>query len=429
MVVIVDKGGKMERHIFAFFLGSTLTLALFPAGCEPRRPIAAPPETPAIPVSRPVKKEVTDYVDFAGRTDAVQAVDVRARVTGYLTKVAFKEGADVKAGDLLFEIDPRPYKAQLDQATSQVTLAEASLKLARTTYQRDLQIASTVTGGVSQQQLDQDKAAVDEADARLKAYKASTEVYRLNREYTRVTSPIDGRISRYYITVGNLVVQDQTLLTTVVSLDPIYAYFDIDEPTVLSFRRAVNEGRIPRSESGTYPVSMGLQGEEGYPHQGKINFVNNQVNPNTGSISVRGEFANPEPAQGMRLLSPGMFVRIRLPIGPSHWALLVIDRAIGSDQGLKYVYVVGADNTVEQRRITTGALQEDGRRVISSGLKEEDWVVVGGLQLVRPRMQVQVQQIPMPTLARTPSDGARSGSGTPTSSSSPSPKKTGASSK
>jgi multidrug efflux system membrane fusion protein len=351
-----------------------------------------------LPVSRPVQREVTEYVDFTGRTDAVEAVDVRPRVTGYLVKLPFREGAEVKKGDLLFEIDPRPYQAQLDQAVGLVKLNEASLKLAQVTYERDRTIASSVAGGVSQQQLDQDLAAVDEAQERLNAAKASTEVFKLNVEFTKVTSPIDGLVSRYFLTRGNLVNQDQTLLTTVVSLDPMYVYFDLDEPTLLRIRKALNAGTIKPSADGRIPVQMGLQGEDGFSHQGTVNFVNNQVNPSTGSIAVRGVFPNPKPANGTRLLSPGMFVRVRLPIGQPHPALLVIDRAIGSDQGLKFVYVVDAQNRVQYRRVTTGALQEDGLRVITQGLKADDRVLVGGLQQVRPRMEVRPDENPMPTL-------------------------------
>jgi multidrug efflux system membrane fusion protein len=185
----------------------------------------------------------------------------------------------------------------------------------------------------------------------------------------------------------------------------MYAYFDVDEPTVLRVRKAVNEGKIKRYQEGKIPVYMGLQGEEGFPHQGTLNFVNNQVNPATGSILVRGVFPNPIPASGTtRVLSPGMFVRIRLPIGQPHPALLVIDRAIGSDQGLKYVYVVNKDNKVEYRRVTTGALQDDGMRVILSGLKADESVVVGGLQLVRPNMEIQPDRMPMPALDQAPDD-------------------------
>src|SRR5262249_53583682 len=225
--------------------GLCLLAAVLISGCGPDAAAAAAggaAAPPPVPVSHPIRRAVTDFVDFTGRTDAVEPISVRARVTGYLTKILFKEGGEVKKGDLLFEIDPRPYQAQLDQAVSQVELNEASLKLAKTTFERDRSIAQSVAGGVSRQQLDQDAAAVDEAAARVKAARASTEVYKLNLEFTRVVSPIDGMVSRYYYTPGNLVIQDQTLLTTVVSVDPIYAYFDMDEPTLLRIRMAINRG-------------------------------------------------------------------------------------------------------------------------------------------------------------------------------------------
>src|SRR5436190_371306 len=267
----------MDRRPLFLLLSCSALAAL--SGCQRNQAAAPTAEVPAIPVSRPVGREVTDYVDFTGQTDAVQAVDVRARVTGYLVKMPFKEGAEVKEGDLLFEIDPRPYQAQLNQAESQVSLNEASLRLAQKTYDRDRAIAANAPGAVSPQQLDQDQAAVDEAAARVKAARHSTEVYKLNLEFTKVTSPIAGKVSRYYLTRGNLVTQDQTLLTTVVSLDPMYAYFDMDETTLLRVRRAVNDGTIKRYQQGQVPVFMGLPGEDAFPHKGTINFVNNQVNP------------------------------------------------------------------------------------------------------------------------------------------------------
>ena len=366
-------------------------------GCGDHSPKVAPPQPLVVPCSQPVSREVTDYVDFTGRTDAVESVDIRPRVTGYLVEMPFREGTEVKAGDLLFVVDPRPYQAQLDQSKGLVTLYQAQLILARATYARDQNIAKT-PGAVSLQQLDQDKAAVGEAEAQVAAYKASLEVYQLNLDFTRVTSPIEGQISRYYLTRGNLVVQDQTLLTTVVSTDPMYAYFDVDEATLLRIRRAVSEGRIPVPQRGQVPVLMGLQGEDGFPHQGSVNFVNNQVNPTTGSISFRGVFPNPKPATGFRLLSPGMFVRMRLPIGQPHPALLVVDSAIVADQGLKYVYVVDEHNTTQYRRVTTGPLESDGLRVIVDGLTANDLVAVGALQQVRPRMQIQPERITMPSL-------------------------------
>ena len=388
-------------------LAGACLLVLAAGGCQRKPPAAAPAELPVSPVSQPVRREVTDHVDFTGRTEAIQSVDIRPRVTGYLVKIPFKEGASVKAGDLLFEIDPRPYQAQLDSAQGQVSLYEAQLKLAKITLARDLALNSRVPNSVSQQELDQVRATVEEAESRVKAYQKNMEVYQLNHEFTKVTSPIDGQVSRYYLTLGNLVNQDQTLLTTVVSLDPLYVYFEIDEPTLLRIRKAVNEGRVKRHPQGTeIPVMMGLQGEEGYPHQGTINFVNNQVDPTTGSILARGVFANPEPPGGIRVLSPGMFVRIRLPIGLPHSSLLVIDRAIGSDQGLKYVYVLDDKDKVQYRRVKTRALQPDGLRVVEDGLKPDDWVIVGGLPQLHPRMQVRPEKIPMPVLGQPEGDEA-----------------------
>lgn len=385
----------MNRQLL---LGAVCCL-LGAAGCQPNAVARkSATEMQAVPVSHPVQRDVTDYVDFTGRTDSVQSVDIRARVTGYLISRPFKDGTDVKKGDLLFEIDPRPYQAQLNQALSQVKLNEASLKLVRTTFERDKAIAVAQPGAVSKQQLDEDRAAVEEAIARVEASKASTKVYELNIGFTKITAPIDGQISRSYLSPGNLVIQDQTLLTTIVSVDPTYVYFDLDEPTAIRIRKAVNEGKLKRLRDGSMPVRMGLQGEEGHPHQGTINFVNNQFNPTTGSISMRGVFANPRPANGDPLFSPGMFVRIRLPIGEAYPALLVIDRAIGSDQGLKYVYVLDSANKVQSRRVSTGALQSDGLRVITQGLMPDDGVIVGGLPQIRPRMEVRPDWIAMPSL-------------------------------
>ncbi len=358
---------------------------------------ASPP--PVVPVSHPVVRQVTDFSDYTGRTDAVQSLNVRSRVTGYLTKMPFEEGAEVKAGDTLFEIDPRPYQALVDQAQSQVTLYQAQLKLARTTYDRDRSIG--VSGAISQQQLDQDKAAVEEAQARIKVAEAAMATAKLNLSFTVVKAPISGRISRYYFTLGNLVSQDQTLLTTIVSTDPMYAYFDVEERTFQRLVKSINAARSLSTEpvKPSLPVYMAIEGEEGFPHRGRLNFINNQVNPSTGTIAVRGVFANVRPSGGAWSLIPGMFVRVRLPLGEPYKANLVIDRAIGSDQGLKFVYVVDADNKIQYRRVKTGPLQEDGLRVIEDGIQPDDWVVVGGIQQLRPRTEVKPDPTPMPSLA------------------------------
>jgi multidrug efflux system membrane fusion protein len=375
------------------------TLQKAPARAKTKAAKAAPAKPPVVPVSLPVRREVTDYVDFTGQTKAVQTVDIIPLVTGYLVEMPFREGAEVKKGDLLFVVDRRPYKAQLEQAQGQVNLYQAQLKLARTTLARDRAVNALAPGSISPQQIEQEQAVADEAKARVEAFEKSMEVARLNHEFTEILAPIDGQISFYRKTLGNLVNQNETRLTTVVSVDPMYVYFEMDEPTLLRYRRAVNEGKlhVPEDRSNV-PVSMALQGEAGYPHEGTINFVDNQVNPTTGSILVRGAFANPELKGGHRLLSPGRFAAIRLPIGVPHEALLVIDRAISSDQGRKYVFVVGAENKVEMRRITTGALQEDGLRVVEAGLEPGDWVVSGGILQVREQMLISPERVPMPTL-------------------------------
>jgi membrane fusion protein, multidrug efflux system len=419
----------VDRHTNLLFI--TASLLATAAGCQRGLPKVPAAEPPAIPVAHPVQRYVTDYLDYTGRTNAKDAVVIQPRVTGQLVKMPFREGAEVKKGDLLFEIDPRPYQAQYEAAQAQVALYEASLRYAKATNERFRALAEKQPGAVSARELDQYQALEDQAIANLKLANANLESAKLNLDWTKVTSPIDGRISRYYLTHGNLVNQDMTQLTTVMSMDPMYVYFDMDEPTFLRVNRAITEGSItpvkdagePRpvwsastvaflaSPLGPGPfmaatsfnvpagaanveVLMGLQGEEGYPHRGSVNFVDNQVNPGTGSIAVRGQFPNPKLSGNTQLLVPGMFVRIRLPIDQPHPALLVLDRVITSDQGLKYVYVVDVDGDkkTQQKPVTLGPLQEDGFRVITKGLKAEDWVVISGLQQVRPQMLIQPQK-------------------------------------
>jgi multidrug efflux system membrane fusion protein len=397
-------GDTMNPRRLMLFAGLSLVLV----GCGPSPMPVTTAELPAVPVSLPVQREVTDYVDYTGRLAAINAVDIRPRVTGYLTKMPFKEGAEIEENDLLFQIDPRPYQALLDQAEAQVNLNIAKLRLAKATNTRAKTVAAREPGAFSQQELDTYQAQELEADSALKASRASLEVYKLNRGFCEVKSPIKGQVSRYYYTLGNLVNQDQTPLTTVVSLDPIYAYFDMDERTVLEIRKRINEGKIQAPKDTTEIAAfLALENETGYPHRGTLNFVNNQVNPQTGTISVRAVFANRKPDlpsqdktkadKGRRLMMPGMFVRLHLPIGQAHAALLVADRAIGSDQGLKFVYVLDAEHKVQYRRVTTGALQEDGLRVVE-GLNPDDRIVVGALPQIRPRMEVEPEETAMPTI-------------------------------
>jgi multidrug efflux system membrane fusion protein len=304
----------------------------------------------------------------------------------------------VKKGDLLFEIDPRPYQAQLDQAESQVRLAEASLKLARATFERDRKLAQATPGSVSPQQLEQDRAALEEAEARLKAAQAGAEVHKLNLDFTKITAPIDGRAGRYLQTPGNLVNQDQTVLTTLVSLDPMYVLFDMDERSLLRHSRLAREDRGKPPGEGRLPALVGLADEEGFPHQGTVNFVDNRVDPVTGTIRVRVVLANAGPG---RVLRPGLFARVRLPLGPPHKALLVPDAAVGTDEGQKFLYVVNDKDQVVSRRVTVGALH-DGLRVVEEGLRPGERVIIGRVNKVRPGMTVKPRQEPLPQRPEAP---------------------------
>lgn len=399
------KTSRFRRNGLTTLVSGSIWLTVF-CGCQPTALKPAPAEPPVIPVSLPVVREITDYVYYTGRLDSPQSVDVRARVSGFLTKLPFKEGAEVKAGDLLFEIDPRPYAA--DYAAKQATVEQkkASYQLARSENSRSHAIFRTNPGSISAETVEKSESQEAQALADLNLAKANLDLSKLDLDFTRVTSPIDGHVSRYFLTLGNLVTMDQTTLTNVVSVDPMYAFFDMDERTVLRIRTLINAGKIQAPRDTTeIPVNMGLEGEDGFPHHGTLNFVNNTVTLSTGTITVRGVFANPKPDGGRRLMTPGMFVRIQLPIGQPHRALLVAERALGSDQGNRYVYVVDAQQKAQYRRIKAGAQQNDGLIAVDEGLKPDDRVVVGGLPQVRPRMQVSPEPTAMPSLS-TPTDDA-----------------------
>jgi multidrug efflux system membrane fusion protein len=378
-----------SRVSLLFALGCLLVLAGAPAVLTQEG--SAP--MPVVEVSRPVEREVADCADFTGRTEAVQSVQVQARASGYLVKILFKEGGLVKAGDVLYEIDPRPYQAEYDVAAAKLQAAEVRLQAAAKELERAK--ALLPRKGISQEDYDRVVAAHADAEAQARVARAELEVHKLQLAFTRVVAPIAGQIGRTMLDVGNLVRADQTTLTTIVSLDPMYVYFDIDEGSLLRMRRAVSEGKVKPLQDGALPLRLGLQGEAGFPHKGTLNFVNNQVNPNTGAITARGVLDNPRPEKGPRLLSPGMFVRVRLPLGGPRKALLVPEQAVGSDQGKKFVYVVNKENVAVSRPVRTGALH-DGLRVIEEGLKPDEFVIVNGLARVRPGLKVEAKQVPVP---------------------------------
>jgi RND family efflux transporter MFP subunit len=354
---------------------------------------------PTVTVSYPLVREITDYAEYTGRTAAVDSVQVRARVSGYLQKVNFKDGSEVQAGEVLYVIDPRPYQAAVRQAQAQVNLQQAQLKYNEAVYQRNVRLMNAGQA-VDVETVQQSLSQRDVTRAQLAAAQASLEQAQLNLEWTDVRAPINGRLSRTLVTVGNLVIADQTFLTTLVSMDPIYAYFDADEPTVLRVRQLIREGKFKsaREPGVRVPVYLGLSIERGYPHEGYLDFINNQIDPSTGTLQVRGVFTNPKPPVGDRLLSPGLFVRIRVPTGPPHQALLVNQRAVGTDQNLTYVYVLNDQDEVVRREVALGSQQGDLQE-ITQGLRPDERVLINGLQLVQPGTAVTAKLVPMPTTA------------------------------
>lgn len=339
-----------------------------------------------------------DYEEFTGRMDAGETVEIRSRVRGYLDRVNFTDGQEIKAGTLLFEIDPRTFEAEAKNAEGQKAqwLAKRDRAKADVTRYEGL----VPTGAASAQDLDEARAELGEAIAAISSADAEIERAQLDVEFSKITAPIDGQVGRALITKGNLVQSgagDDALLTTIVSLDPIYVYFDVDERTILQFRARHRAGRpegeaLPTIEQLKVPLLLGLANEDGFQHRGVIDFSNNRVDPDTGTVQVRGTFDN-----STRMFKPGLFARVRVPVGNEYKALLVSELAIGTDQGQKFVLVVDDQNVVERRFVKPGPLQDDGLRVISDGLKPGESVVVNGLQRARPGKPVTAQRAPMPS--------------------------------
>jgi multidrug efflux system membrane fusion protein len=345
---------------------------------------------------------IQDQVEYTGRTAAVAAVDIKARVTGFLKEVNFKEGSVVRKGQQLFLVDPEPYIAQYEQAKAQVELYKAQVELTTRTYQQAVETKKKNPETFSELQLRTYAAQMDEAKAQLHAAEASLKIYSINKDYTQVTSPIDGVVGRINLTVGNVVVQDQTLLTTVVALDPLYVYFDMDAPTFSRFDAGLAAKKGPtQAASGDVflelPGNPTAPGEPGPQVKGTIDFFNNQFNPATDTLLVRGRFINPKTANERPLLRPGMFVRVRLPIGQVYKALLVPDRAVLSKMGKKYVYLAGDNGRVKEVPVVIGQPQEKALRVIKEGqLTENDKVIVTGLLDLQPNQEVRAIPLPSP---------------------------------
>jgi RND family efflux transporter MFP subunit len=359
---------------------------------------AAPPPPPQVPVARVIARTVTDSETFTGRFSAVHHVNVRPRVTGYISAVDFTDGSTVKKGQVLFVIDPRPYRAIYQQAAAQLAQARSRLELAKSDQARAIKLYAA--HAVSREELDTRNADAAQAAADVEAAKAALDQAALNLSFTRVTSPITGRVGRAIVTAGNLVTGGQTLLTTVVSLNPIYVSFNADEQAYLRFEKyAHSDGHrdvpagahaAPRAGLGN-PVYVGLEDEKGYPHRGRLVFLNNALNAGTGTIRARALLANPDD-----VFVPGLFARVKLIGNDRYRAVMINDSAIGTDQTVRYVLLVGKNDRIEYRPVKLGPII-DGLRVVRSGLEPGDTIVVNGLMRVRPGMRVTPQLVAMGT--------------------------------
>lgn len=392
-------GTRASAVTFAVLMGSSprnlallivLLLAVF-AGCEDKRkPIAVAAKPPVVTVAKAVHLDYQPHVDFTGRTEAAEEVEVRPRVSGFLESISFQSGKEVEKGELLFEIDARPYKAEVDRLEAELASATSRYDQSQVEYERlkDLFEKESAT----KLEFDRHIALRDSAKAQVAAASAALERAKLDLEWTRVTAPIAGRISRNYVDIGNLVqggYGTSTLLSRIVRFDPMFAYIDIDERTMLLIQKMVREGKMERYSDDNCAARLGLAIEEGFPHQGGIDFVENKVDANTGTLRVRAVFPNPE-----NVLSPGLFARVRILLGESQKAIMISERAIGFDQGQRFVYVVNDKNTVDYRVVRVGDL-DNGMRVIEEGVRPDEWVIVNGLQRVRPGVQVEPHRVDM----------------------------------
>jgi membrane fusion protein, multidrug efflux system len=359
-------------------------------GCSSSaQPKATAPVLPEVSVAEVICKQIGDTDEFTGRLEAVHTVEVRPRVSGYLQSVHFKEGEIVREGDLLFQIDPRPFQAEVDRLKGELSQARAQLSRAQSDFQRAERLHNN--DGMSAEEYDRRAAVRSEAEARIASTAGALRGAELNLEFTRVTAPITGRVGRAEITEGNLVeggAGQIKPLTTLVSLDPIYVYFDVDEQTYLKYARLTQtHGTTSHDLRGV--ALLGLADEDGFPHSGQLSFVDNQVSSSTGTIRLRATFANKNLA-----LAPGLFARIRLQGGNAQRGCLARDEAVITDLNQKYVFVLGKNNTIEYRPVKLGPMTE-GLRVVRDGLHEGDIVVVSGLQRVRPGAAVAPKKVSM----------------------------------
>src|SRR5438552_1956909 len=393
-----------------FLLAAALAMLVAVAsGCSSTAQSKAPaPAPPEVSVAEVVCKQLGDVDEFTGRLEAVNTVEVRPRVSGYLQKVFFKEGAIVRRGDILFEIDPRPFQAEVDRLKGELAQARAELARAQNDFQRAERLHSN--DGMSTEEYDRRSAARSSSEARIAATEAALRGAQLNLEFTHIVAPITGRVGRAEITEGNLVqggAGQITPLTTLVSLDPIYVYFDADEQTYLKYAR-VSRTAGTSSHDLTNAALLGLADEDGFPHVGRVNFVDNQVSSTTGTIRVRATFPNKNFA-----LTPGLFARVRLQGGGAYDGCLAKDESVVTDLNQKYVFVLGKNNILEYRPVKLGPIT-DGLRVVREGLHDGDVIVTNGLQRVRPGTPVTPKRVAMITSQITPTTGLAAQSSTAT---------------
>lgn len=375
-------------------LGAAMMLVL--AGCSSHAaPNAGMPPPPEVSVANVLTKSVHQWDEYSGHVAAVESVELRPRVSGYVQRVAYREGQDVRKGDLLFVIDQRPYRAALDRAQADLERARSESRLAQA---QDARAQSLIEAkAISREEFDQRRAATSGTGASVRAAEAAVAAARLNLQFTEVRSPINGRAGRALVTEGNLAQADATQLTTVVSQDPVFVYFESDEQSLLRYAEMARKGERNATRN---PVRVGLASESGYPHEGTVDFVDNQVDPRTGTIRARAVLKNPD-----RLFTPGLFARVQLQGSGEFNAMLIDDSAVLTDQDRKYVYVIGPKNSAMRKDVVLGR-SIDGLRVVESGLAPTDKVIVHGVQKVfMPGMPVKPVQIAMGAPAPQPTAG------------------------
>lgn len=374
-------------------LATGLLMTVIATACSSQaEPGAGMPPPPEVSVAQVLNKDVRRWDEFTGRVSAIETVDLRPRVSGYVERVAYQEGQEVKKGDLLFVIDQRRYQAQLAQAEADLERARAEARLAQMQDKRAQTLVEAKA--ISREEFETRRAASTQGDAAVRAAEAALANARLDLQFTQVRSPIDGRAGRALVTEGNLASADSTLLTTVVSQDPVYVYFESDEQSFLRYQELARKGERDATKN---PVRVGLASETGYPHEGTVDFVDNQVDASTGTIRARAVLRNPD-----RIFTPGLYARVQLLGSGQFKAMLVDDKAVLTDQDRKYVYVLGEKNAATRKDVKLGPVI-DGLRVVTSGLAPTDKVIVHGVQKVFfPGMPVSPKVIAMGAPAPSP---------------------------